>query len=299
MSKSRMILAIMFAISCGKSPARETVLQYPDIADKASKYLDLAKQSADANKWPVSDCDALLWASLYNVAGGDADLDKARDASGKWYRTPSHDCYPSRSKSSISQDMILGLVLASWQARDAGRIAELIKYGEDHVSIGGWWLFGEGAPSRTLIRTNLQSTIYRASRKLGGPSNRLADFPPVFAHVQGYEAHLHVLHILLKGLIDGSITSYDLGFMRYFAERAPRNALFQAILHRFTDGDYSTAAQILRDEALFPSDRLPTSAERCEPYLWQREEGESWQSCPTESKQHPGIDFMLAAYLIK
>ena len=295
----RMILAVMIATSCGKSPARETVSQYPDIADKAARYLELAKQSADADKWPVHDCDALLWASLYNFAGGDADLDKARDDSGKWYRTPSHDCYPERSRSSISQDMILGLMLASWQAKDANRIANIIKYGESHVSIGGWWLFGDGDLARTLIRTNLQATIYRASRKLGGPSNRLADFPPVFAHVRGYEAHLHVLHILLKGLIDGSVTTYDLGFLRYFAERAPRNALFQAVFHRFTDGDYTAAAQTLRNELLFPADRLPSSAERCEPYLWQRDEAQSWQPCPEEGKQHPGIDFLLAAALIK
>lgn len=295
----RIILAVITATSCGKSPAHETVSQYPDIADKAARYLELSKQSADADGWPVSDCDALLWASLYNVAGGSADLDKARDESGKWYRTPSHDCYPTRSKSSISQDMILGLTLASWASQNADRIARLVQYGESNVSIGGWWLFGDGDIARTLIRTNLQATIYRASRKLGGPSNRLADFPPVFAHVQGYEAHLHVLHILLKGLIDGSVSTYDLGFLRYFAERAPRNALFQAVLHRYTDGDYTAAAETLRTEALFPADRLPSSAERCEPYLWQRDEAQSWQPCPDEGKQHPGIDFMLAAFLIK
>lgn len=295
----RMILATIIAISCGKSPAHENVSQYPDIVDKAARYLELAKKSADADGWPVSDCDALLWASLYNVAGGSADLDKARDESGKWHRTPSHDCYPTRSKSSISQDMILGLTLASWASQNADRIARLVQYGESNVSIGGWWLFGDGDIARTLIRTNLQATIYRASRKLGGPSNRLADFPPVFAHVHGYEAHLHVLHILLKGLIDSSVSTYDLGFLRYFAERAPRNALFQAVLHRFTDGDYTAAAETLRNEALFPADRLPSSAERCEPYLWQRDEGESWQPCTDEGKQHPGIDFMLAAFLIK
>jgi hypothetical protein len=49
------------------------------------------------------------------------------------------------------------------------------------------------------------------------------------------------------------------------------------------------------DETLFPSDRLPQPKDRCEEYLWQRDDlPKDWAACDTIGV-HDGVDFLIAA----
>jgi hypothetical protein len=114
---------------------------------------------------------------------------------------------------------------------------------------------------------------------------------------QGYEKHLDAVHIITASMKRGGVLPQDYETIRLYAEESPRNALFQALYHRFKDGDQTQAVAILLDEKLFPSDRLPTSADRCEEYLWQRDDRPNdWEPCD-KGKQHDGVDFLVAAWV--
>jgi hypothetical protein len=91
------------------------------------------------------------------------------------------------------------------------------------------------------------------------------------------------------------LTDYET--LRRYVEESPRNALMHALYHKYKDGDQSKTIAILMDETLFPSDRLPHPKDRCEEYLWQRDDlPKDWQPCDKQGV-HDGVDFLLAAFV--
>jgi hypothetical protein len=92
--------------------------------------------------------------------------------------------------------------------------------------------------------------------------------------------------------------------LKDYAENHPRNALFQALYHKFTDGVQDVAIETLLDESLFPADRLPTEQDRYTHYLWQRDDSEDWKPCGSaerrcEGLKHAGIDLMLVVKILE
>jgi hypothetical protein len=70
-----------------------------------------------------------------------------------------------------------------------------------------------------------------------------------------------------------------------------------------------SAAQLIVNSPFFPQDRLPTIVERCESYVWQRDDDDNaLMPCGTiyinrhrddpQSFTHPGADLVFAATLI-
>jgi hypothetical protein len=70
------------------------------------------------------------------------------------------------------------------------------------------------------------------------------------------------------------------------------------LYNKYRDGNQQQAIDILLDESLFPSDRLPTARDnRCEEYLWQRDDDpKDWGPCDSD-RVHDGVDFLFAAYI--
>jgi hypothetical protein len=138
-------------------------------------------------------------------------------------------------------------------------------------------------------------------QKLGGSTGldapRQSSDDAIFA-LPGFEGHIQVLRILLSGRVYGGITITQTQILRDQAERQPRNALFQAARAKYGNGDYSKAVEILQDSVLFPDARLPTSSDRCEEYLWQRDDGADWLPCDKAST-HSGTDLIFAAKVIE
>ena len=276
-------------ISCAKIKAKEQAA-HSDLSHKFDFYLSETEKLKNQFGWITDDCDSLLWNSLYKSIGGNIDLNIARDDSGKWFRNPSHDCYPARSKSSISQDMLLGLMFATYHDKDLDRIEKLIQYGESNPGPLGTWKMGEGDQFRTLMRPPLQNLAYKIRNHLRqGKEFKVLDFTD----------HLSILHLFLLAKLQNGASQESVLWFRYYADKSPKNALFSAIAKRYGIAVKIDPNQTLMDETVFPSDRLPTSADRCEPYLWQRDEGSNdWKPCPNESEIHPGIDFLIAAGIV-
>lgn len=273
--------------ACERSKPKDTEPSTPDprLLAKYETYVALAG-SVDEN-----DCDWLLFASLNEAGGGKAaDPERARGSNGQWYRTPAQDCYPDRSGSTISRDMFLGLF---WWALVHDR-RDVLEQVQDYGALHGW-VMGEGELSRTVLTPNIQLVLADLIREMGGKDYNPGRFEPDYPPVTGYEAHLSAIIVGLRAVSgSGSEMGYDAA--RKLVSRQPRNAFFQAVLGLYT-GDQTAATELLLNEAWWPADRLPTSADRCEPWLTQRDEGESWLPCPDENLTHSGGDFMIAAAL--
>ena len=282
--------------------------------DRLATKLDLYHDLSTAPDWPSdSRCDALLFASLWDIAFPDSKKTipvmqaESRDEPGRWFRTATHDCYENGSDSDISGDMILGVLHYLWDTQDLAAIERLIAYGVAHeVKIlgVGVWIMGRGPVGATKIMPQLQATIYEMRKALGGADHDVRRFTVVTftENALGYEGHLQVLHLWLRAKALRGVTSKELGIMTAYADREPLNTLYQALAYRFS-GESRFAERLedvsLNMENLFPGTRLPTGADRCGHYLNERDaksEPHNFVPCEKEKDRErvfSGTDFSL------
>ena len=290
------VLLLLILASCASStPDEANLLDLTALKAKHETYLELSKQHQGAGGFvDDTDCDSLLFSSLYSYAGGEIEVTVAQGEPGRWYRTPAHDCYPDRSGSDISRDMLLGLLFHALKYKDSSISHDLIGYGEQNG-----WVMGDGSHTRTWLNPGFRKTIALLDKKLSNDSsnNRYLRFPDVWgSRLTGYQAHLIVLHLTLRDMISGKIDEAGDRVVSAQYQRSPGNALFSFLYHKYHGGDQTGTLRILMDEALFPAGKLPTTNERCEPYLWQRDE--PYAPCPEEEKEHAGVDFLFVSRLI-
>jgi hypothetical protein len=214
---------------------------------------------------------------------------QAEGEPGRWYRSPEKDCYDlGQSKSDISKDMLMMLFPYLYATGDKQNLQEIYDYGKANGNV-----MGRGPISRTLMTPSMVLFLQELLGMIG-----LTFEPTVEKGKQGYEKHLDAIYIMTAAMKRGGVLPQDYETLRRYAEESPRNALFQALYHKFKDGDQTSTIAVLLDEKLFPSDRLPTAKDnRCEEYLWQRDDRPSdWEPC-NKDKTHDGVDFILAAWV--
>ena len=287
----RFLLPILLLAACGSHHADVPTPMPPDqqLALKYDRYVALSAATQGPHGWVVEDsCDALLFASLTAAATGVAiDIESARGADGEWYRNPSQTCFPDRSSSTISRDMFLGLFWYVHKFARSDLAQQVFSYGDDHH-----WVMGKGDLSRTFMTPNEQADL----ALLTGDDHVIGHFEPVLSDsATGFEAHLVAVDLALRVRL-GKATDDGQGHAQHLVDRQPHNPLFQAVLGLYT-GNQLPAVMLLLSPTYWPDDRLPTSADRCEPWLTQRDEGIDWQPCPERGLTHSGGDFLYAAAL--
>lgn len=274
----------LLALSCQKKPEQPTKVIDPKIKAKADLYKSLHRG------WAHDKCDSLGFTALAKIAGGaqDADIYQAEGEPGRWYRSPEHDCYDlGQSKSDISKDMLMMLFPYLYAIGDKQNLKEIYDYSQANGNV-----MGRGPLSRTLMTPPM---VWLLQRMLGMIPYKIKS--EVGVQKAGFEKHLDAIALFTKAMIGGGVDPLQYEMIKQYAEDNPRNALFLALYNRYKEGDQSEAIAILLDESLFPSDRLPTSADRCEEYLWQRDYALSdWGPCDAQ-KTHDGVDFLFAAYI--
>ena len=300
------LVATLFLVGC-KSDNKEQK-SYSDRLDelksKRDFYLEQTVTTQDQDGWiEAKKCDALLHNALYSVGGGTdyQNLFKARDDSGQWFRRPAADCLSSGgSKSTISRDMLLGLMIAILANRDLEAIDALVKYGEDNDFKMGENDGSLDGKNRVRATPSFQSLMYQVRANLGGQPNDKQKIPQDFTPFKkGFERHLAGLTILLRGLMRGGIDQIEQNTIRDYVKDDPNNALFWAIRNTFQEDDQAEAIGILLRQDLFPVDRLPTSSDRCNAYLWMHGEKPSdWDPCD-KGETHPAHDFLFATWVIE
>jgi hypothetical protein len=251
----------------------------------------------------VKGCDGLLFTSLLVAAGLNQDIMQAESDTepGRWYRSAAHDCYPTgQSRSDISRDMLLGLSLALWQKGDGAAVNRFLLYSQKNKGILGNAIDGEELAGAATMSPSLLSLYSELDFLLNGrTSANRGYFPELGKSFVGFEAHLMALRLVLKSSLYGGLIESDFDLIANHVSQQPQNALFQAIYHAFTDGDGSKAADVLLDEKYFPANALPGSAQRCELYLWQRDQfSEDWQPCASENQTFPAVDFFWVYALL-
>lgn len=274
------------------------------VREKLTVYCEKSRAEFLARKWAVDECDGLLFTSLRGIACGDIDIEAFESTvePGQWYRNPKKDCYVADkvgeqgSDSTISKDMYVGLSAYLVHTKDSNALHRTIDFGERRS-----WVVGEAKDAATLaskcfITPSLQEMLKQSLRFLGagiveGPNSSDAVLPVS----TGFRAHLDVLAILVRGKTLGHISQLDLNTLKDQAKRSPRNALFLAAKARYDDGDFALARAILLDPALFPEKELPTNANYCTTYLWQRDDDPSdWAPCG-DAHTWDGTDYVFAA----
>lgn len=300
-------ILILLLISCGKkyTPKNFENPKITQLKIKHKKYLMLSKKHTDEMGWVLdTKCDGLLFNSLYAVAGGQAKIEAAYDGKGKWFRHHTKNCYPNSSASTISRDMFAGLYIWILVNKKSNLINEIIAHGESNINRLGGWVMGEGDQHRISIRGAGQANAYNIRYALTKVSHIKRKIKNIYGRSEEYQAHLQVLDIYLRYLLTNKLSNYEFKTLKRHAQREPNNSLFNAVYGKFV-GDKDSAINTLLNESLFPANRLPSSDDRCEPYLWQRNQyrngqvNPDWLPCSEKGGDtHNGVDFLFASYII-
>lgn len=272
------------------------------LKDKFNKYVKLVKSAQDENGFIDTDhCDSLLFSGLLGSASNVfVNIKAAFDSkTGMWFRRPLSypECFDcGGSASTISRDMLLGLAWFTWRNNRLDIAEQVVRYALSH-----WLIMGKAASlkdkiGRCFMVPGMLSTWAEISYRLGGPNRWWLRWVPQVESksVTGFQAHLCVLHILLRKEVTGHLSRRMERVLESHAQRQPNNPLFQ-----YAVGNYDDAETLLLNEKWWPSDRLPTRGDRKESWLVQRDYGTDW--APAEDRkevEHHGADFLFVSSLV-
>jgi hypothetical protein len=284
--------------SCGAKIARERVVS---MTDKFQTYLSLLPTQQDINGFIQTDtCDSLLFSCLVGCVPG-VDFNpwpafesaSTHSLSGQWYRRPHYyaECLScGGSNSTLSRDMVLGLLWYAWVRRDLNLSESILRRALPRLGFVGKSDGSWAGHVASWLPPGLLATAAEVSARLGGPQRRWLRWIPQFEspNVTGYEAHLSVLHQLLRKRLTGEPVKY------HHAENQPQNPLFC-----YAAGYMATAQNFLDNENWWPADRLPTTADRADPWIIQRDVGPDWQPSAEQPPQtHTGGDLLFVQALV-
>lgn len=275
-----------------------------ELITKHALYLDLLPYAQDESGFiETGRCDSTLFSGLLgSVPGTRVNLYEAMMSPGKWYRRSLQhgECYTmGGATSEISRDMLVGCAWWSWCNKRADITEGICDYATKYFGV-----MGKGKLSQTLMTPSLLNTFANISWKLGGKSYPLLRLLPCYIspNLKDYQRHLAVLHALLRLRMDLKIN--DSVFYKAILAQ-PNNPLFSyacAAAGDVNDIFAKTTENQLMNSHFWPSDRLPTSLDRREPWLLQRDYGDDWQpedGLVATSDTHSGADFLFVSALLQ
>jgi len=284
----------MLLCSCGKKgePDTEpTQTVREQLLSKYELYNALMLSHADSNGFVDTDkCDSLLETALTNP---NANIFAAEVEPGTWLRRPQGyiECFAAgESRSTISRDQLLGVMLRCVNTRNIGCLKRLWDHGESTS-----WRMGENGWEHSIFTPDyiavLAQAIYEVSRGKNDYTARWFKFP-VLSPETGYKAQLQVLFLMLREKVYGSLDSSAERLFDQLADQNPRNPLMQVAA-----GRHDQAANILLNE--WPNGRLPTSSDWCTNWkLSEAPTGNGLKPCPEEGRVHSGGDLLFVGRII-
>jgi hypothetical protein len=298
------LTTLLFLLACGthKPSQPHSSAGLDALKEKHSLYTILNDHARDGDGFIYTEhCDSTLFSGLLGVVRP-VLLEAARDADGQWFRRPViyKECFANKeSASTISRDMLLGVMVWAWFNKRLDVALDLLKYGERND-----WIMGEGERSRTFFSPNLRATLAEIIFRLGGPNYRAyRALPVIFSQNEDYGAHLTMVHIFLRGEMFGSVSTSERNLITWHHNRSKQqNAFFTYLFHKYNGGDQTETINILLNESYFPADRLPTTDDTCVDWRWQRDLDSTFlQPC---DEYHPkfvwsGADFLFVSYLVQ
>lgn len=256
------------------------------LGDKVTLYKQLLVQDEDGFI-DSEHCDSLLFSALTGcVPDIKVDIDKAFNGKTWERRQCKNPCFPEHSKSSISRDMLLGLAWFAYYNKRLDISESVINH-----ALKNNMIMGEGKLARIIMTPGLLATYAWISYKLGGPSRFWLRWIPtnITKNQTGYQAHLTVLHGLLREKVSGKVKNLDV--FDYYYKHSPKNPLFA-----IAASHYKEAEDSLIEDTFWPNNRLPTNKDRKPQWLMERDPSE-WIP-GDEDKVHSGADFLFTSWLI-
>ena len=264
---------------------------------KYNSYLKMIESHQDSQGFVLTDhCDATLFSGLLASLPlpKDVIMSSAKNKGGYWLRRPANhpQCYPKHSKSSISRDMILGVMWYCWFSGKKQLMKTTYNHIKDHD-----YVMGFGIPSRLLLMPGLEATMAEiAGEGSWWTRNMLQTWPQ---NLTDYQIHLAFLHALLRGDMKGYITKSMFEMFDTYSIDNYNNPLYQFAYELYSIGCMDRVAELLLDERIWPSDRLPRRKDRKSAWVTQRDYGPDWKpSDENPDKEHSGGDFLMVAWLV-
>lgn len=299
----RLISLINFFIFLQKKYKPNKVFVSKDLKQKLYAKLDLYQQliknQQDQDGFiETNHCDSLLYSSWVGCTGTSINIKAAQDSDKFWHRRPiQNPCYPQNSQSTISRDMILGLLWFLYFTKNINLAKELLQSARKNN-----FVLGLGIASRLVLMPPLEATLAEIIFKLGGENSRLTRNQIQFwpSNLKGYTIKLAVAHALLRGKLKGYITKSMLKMFLTYAQRHPESPLLVFAANLYTTGNMDQVIKLLLDENLWPTERLPTNHDRSEYWLVEKTNPLDFLPEPHKPlKIHSGGDFIFYAWLVK
>jgi len=284
----KLLLTLFLLLSCSNPGSKDPS---PNLLTQLKERTELYKELGPTGFIYTDHCDSLLFSALNAVACNERiDIRDAEGEPGEWFRRPAKDCFPDHSKSTISRDMLLGVILYAVHFNEPDILDDLWEYGSSNN-----WVMGEGLLDRTLFTPTMIAILAEARYKLSGVDVAARHLGQTYDSTPGYRSHLSILKMVIKSKLEG-LSSWDKRNLRKLKEKNPTNPLIQAMYAKHIGGDYTAAlVHLLKD---FPVDRLPTTDDWCSEWRTQLKAGDDFlKPCPG-SKTHSGGDFLFVAALI-
>ena len=242
--KHLLIIAIILT-SCGRHDEQEpeTIPEWSDVTLKVQSYEKQIPKAQDEFGFVGVRCDSTTFSALLSAFNSNIEIDLhlAEREPGFWKRH-AEECKPDNETSVDVYLMVLHWLLSRTDTDSAMvDLREIIARGESN-----FWIMGQGQFANISVLVPL---IYKLESKLEskihGDKMRFTDEIPM---LKGHKPNINAMYILLDGRIDGYLNSMELAAMELLTIGSPRNIMFQAIYHRFKDGDFSNVAKLAAED---------------------------------------------------
>lgn len=282
------LLAALALAGCGSDKPHKAVDQgqplsaVEQLREKREAVMKRYLEISDATtRWPSNtDCDGLAWASLARGGGVDVHIHLAEYSAGEIHRRPAPACWNEKegdvgSKSTVSNDMLVGRMWAAWKDQDLAFLQRLAAFGETNT-----WVMGKplSEAPRVVLKPNQIGLLGRMIYALSNGSD-----DRVYRHVfeayvsvsEDYERHIQALGIGLQGAVYEALRRSSLGAtvatsdesggtqsfslldltdqmmerLRALQVIEPENFLYASLLGIYS-GDFTRATELLLTEPL-------------------------------------------------
>lgn len=293
-----LFISLMFS-SCSVYGPKSRVSVFD--SDIEQVYIELIRsEMQDENGFiDYKHCDSLLHTGLLGVHKKiKVNITAAELSPGQWLRRPINydECYKSgESRSTISRDMLLGLIWYSVYNDRLDILENLWDYGVNH-----FWIMGEDDTGgfHTIMNSKMISLLARSIKYLGGNYSKFwVNTPIKFSdNCGGYVCHLTALQIGLLAKINGGVSESEFKVLKQLKNRNPNNILYQTLYHKYLDGDYTKVYNLI--DSKYPPNRLPNNLDWGDDWPVQRDDDDPGLRPSRETRQHSGGELLFVLALI-
>lgn len=238
----KLLLIIPLLFSCAKHKDEDTKQPLEIIQARRDLYVSQIDDS-----YFVDRCDKLTFKGLYSAFGKTQDLSGHEYAPGQWHRD-TRPCYPGESKSEISFDGLIAVLLDVQTSGDRQRFERTLSYGSDHGDI-----YGEGDRDLVYIPQLRYLESKTAGESFVNPEN---------VDLSGFRGYLAALSVWYRARHFGNISWLEMQTLRKARSDLGEAPLLECLISRFSDGDQTKAIDILEKDF---TDDIPKTTGR---YSW-------------------------------